>query len=325
MWVFGGLPQVLTGADPVPAWWGSRWRRWTALALAALGVAMLALSLLAVARVLTIERFGAPVVRPRPLHPGVLLVPALLAPLPLAVRFPLLAWRIAYLIALLAPLLPGQPRVHPVQATVLLVVTCAAGLRHPRPLRWWLWALLLLPVWLWAGPGWAGRAELTAGLALLAAAVDGVGSWRYATRALAAQQERAELERARRAVLEERTRIARELHDVVAHHLSLIAVQAETAPYRQHDLPEPVRAEFSSLSGAAREALVEMRKLLGVLRHDQPAERAPQPRLGELPELVAAARRAGVAVELSMPPAGGQPPPRVAGCAPPDLPGGPSQ
>jgi signal transduction histidine kinase len=56
--------------------------------------------------------------------------------------------------------------------------------------------------------------------------------------ALAVQAERAEVERARRAVLEERTRIARELHDVVAHHMSLIAVRAETASYR---LPRPTR------------------------------------------------------------------------------------
>ncbi len=116
-------------------------------------------------------------------------------------------------------------------------------------------------------------------------------------------------------MLEERARIARELHDVVAHHLSLIAVQAETAPYRLSGVPEPVRAEFASLSGAAREALTEMRKLLGVLRSDHPAERGPQPRLADLPELAAAARRAGVKVELSLPAAGGQVPPGVGVCA----------
>ena len=99
--------------------------------------------------------------------------------------------------------------------------------------------------------------------------VDSIGYRLRAQRALAAQTERTEAERARRAVLEERTRIARELHDVVAHHMSLIAVRAETAPYRLSDLPEPVRAEFGSLSAAAREALADMRRLLGVLRHDE--------------------------------------------------------
>ena len=68
--------------------------------------------------------------------------------------------------------------------------------------------------------------------------------------ALAAEAGRAEVERARRAVLEERSRIARELHDVVAHHMSLIAVRAETAPYRLAGLTEPARAEFGSLSEA---------------------------------------------------------------------------
>ena len=132
-------------------------------------------------------------------------------------------------------------------------------------------------------------------------AVDSLSSRWGAEQELAAQTERTELERARRAVLEERTRIARELHDVVAHHMSLIAVQAETAPYRLSDLPESAVAEFGSLSGVAREALAEMRRLLGVLRYDQPAGLAPQPQLSDLPALVDAARRAGVSVELAVP------------------------
>jgi signal transduction histidine kinase len=146
-------------------------------------------------------------------------------------------------------------------------------------------------------------------------AVDSVSSRWRTQRALAAQTERTELEQARRAVLEERTRIARELHDVVAHHMSLIAVRAETAPYRLSDLPEPVRADFSSLSDLAREALAEMRRLLGVLRQDQPAGLAPQPQLSDLSALVDAARRSGISVELSVPSALGQVPSGVALCA----------
>jgi len=116
-------------------------------------------------------------------------------------------------------------------------------------------------------------------------------------------------------VLEERARIARELHDVVAHHMSLIAVRAETAPYRLPGLPEAARAEFGSLSEVAREALTEMRRLLGVLRNDQPAALAPQPQLADLPELIDAARQAGVSVELSAPSALGRVPPGVGVCA----------
>ena len=119
-------------------------------------------------------------------------------------------------------------------------------------------------------------------------------------------------------MLEERTRIARELHDVVAHHMSLIAVRAETAPYRLSDLPESARAEFGSLSEVAREALADMRRLLGVLRHDQPAGLAPQPQLADLPALVDAARRAGVSVELSVPPALDQVPSGVGAVRVPD-------
>ena len=79
-------------------------------------------------------------------------------------------------------------------------------------------------------------------------------------------------------------------------------MRAETAPYRLEDLPGPVRDEFGSLSGAAREALTDMRRLLGVLRDDRPPARAPQPRLADVPVLVEAARQAGMPVEMSVPP-----------------------
>jgi signal transduction histidine kinase len=97
--------------------------------------------------------------------------------------------------------------------------------------------------------------------------------------------------------------------------MSLIAVRAETAPYRLTGLPEPAQAEFGSLSEEAREALADMRRLLGVLRHDQPAALAPQPRLADLPALVDAARQAGVPVELSAPAALDQVPSGVGVCA----------
>src|ERR1700730_10297428 len=199
-------------------------------------------------------------------------------PLALVVRCPLLGWRIGWLGLLLVPLLGvrwwgGLPW-DPVQILVLLALLCVAGVRHDRPVLGWLWALTLVPWWFWAGkdgPSLITAALGTVAFLAMAVAVDGVASRRRAQGALADQAEAADLERARRAVLEERARIARELHDVVAHHMSLIAVRAETAPYRLSDLPESARAEFGSLSGSAREALTEMRRLLGVLRYDQPA------------------------------------------------------
>ena len=84
--------------------------------------------------------------------------------------------------------------------------------------------------------------------------------------------------------------------------MSLIAVRAETAPYRIAGLPGPARAEFGWLSGSAREAMTDMQRLLTMLRNGQLAVRVPQPGLPDLPELVNTARQAGMAVELSAPP-----------------------
>jgi signal transduction histidine kinase len=104
------------------------------------------------------------------------------------------------------------------------------------------------------------------------------------------------------AVLRERARIARELHDVVAHSVSMIAVQAETAPYTMRELSPEAKKGFAEVAGAAREALDEMRRLLTVLRAEpgtQP-EVTPQPRLDRLPELIDSHRGAGGQAQLSV-------------------------
>jgi signal transduction histidine kinase len=90
----------------------------------------------------------------------------------------------------------------------------------------------------------------------------------------------------------ERARIARELHDVVAHHISMIAVQAETARLTTPGLPAAGARRLSAIGDTARAGLAEMRRLLGVLREDTggPAERAPQPGLAQLNELLDEAR-----------------------------------
>jgi signal transduction histidine kinase len=302
-----GLVQVLTGPDPPPVW---RWRspRERRAASAALGVATLALCAVNLGGIATLGQL--------------LLAAPVVAPLPLAARYPMLAWRIGWLALLLVPLVPadwhgGWPW-GAGQILALLGAFCLAGIRLQRPALWWMWALSLIPWWLWLAadvPDLNGPAGATFVFTAVAVAVDSVGSRLRSQRALADQTERTEAERARRAVLEERARIARELHDVVAHHMSLIAVRAETAPYRLTGLSEPVRAEFGALSEVAREALAEMRRLLGVLRHDQPAALAPQPQLADLPTLVDAARQAGVSIELSASPALGRVPPGVGVCA----------
>jgi signal transduction histidine kinase len=93
----------------------------------------------------------------------------------------------------------------------------------------------------------------------------------------------------------ERARIARELHDVVAHHISVIAVQAETARLTTPGLPPAGAQRLSEIGDTARAGLTEMRRLLGVLREDAGdavADRHPQPGLPQLAELIDAAREA---------------------------------
>src|SRR4051812_1332513 len=102
--------------------------------------------------------------------------------------------------------------------------------------------------------------------------------------------------------LEERARVARELHDIVAHHLSMISVQAETARLTSTDLPADGRERFEQIGATARNALTEMRRLLGVLGQDtgNGADRAPQPALEQLADLVDSARDTGTNVRLAL-------------------------
>jgi signal transduction histidine kinase len=102
--------------------------------------------------------------------------------------------------------------------------------------------------------------------------------------------------------MEERARIARELHDIVAHHLSVIAVQSETARLTSPRLSADAKSRFEAIAATARDALTETRRLLGVLREDVggEADRAPQPGLDQLPELIDTARDAGAKIRLIM-------------------------
>jgi signal transduction histidine kinase len=313
-----GLIQVLGGSAPAPPWrWRSRTER--RAGYAALAAATLALCYINVTQVHQVAAHDVP----PPTSPwwrALALVVVL--PLPLAARYPMLAWRAGWLGLLLTPLLSaawwgGWPW-GPPQILALLGAFCLAGIRQQRPALWWMWALTLLPWGAWLIhdiPDLNGPAGATMVFTTAAIAVDSVGARLRTQRALVAQAERTEAEQKRRAALEERTRIARELHDVVAHHMSLVAVQTETAPYRLSGLPEHARAEFASVSEVAREALAEMRRLLGVLRQDQPAQLEPQPQLADVPALVDAARRAGVTVELWLPAGLGKVPAGVGVCA----------
>ncbi|MFF2568814.1 sensor histidine kinase [Streptomyces sp. NPDC058084] len=120
---------------------------------------------------------------------------------------------------------------------------------------------------------------------------------------LAEQEELTAEERARRALLEERGRIARELHDVVAHHMSVISIQAQVAPHLVADPSPELRENLAGIRQNAVDALTELRRVLGVLRGDGAADdaaagvrHAPQPTLDRLGELFANVRAAGLDV-----------------------------
>ncbi len=132
-------------------------------------------------------------------------------------------------------------------------------------------------------------------------------SMRYRRGYYAALEEKAarlEAERnaqAKIAAAAERARIARELHDVVAHHVSVMVVQADGAGYALRTDPDRAEAALRAIAGTGRHALTEMRRLLGVLRSsDEQATLTPVPGLGELRELLDEARTAGLQVSYTL-------------------------
>jgi signal transduction histidine kinase len=110
--------------------------------------------------------------------------------------------------------------------------------------------------------------------------------------------QREQRERAAEAVAEERARIARELHDVVAHGVSVMVVQAEAGDAVFESDPTTARDALKAIQGSGREALTDLRRMLGVLREAPSATTAPQPSLARVGELVAQLRSAGMDVEL---------------------------
>ncbi|WP_419994633.1 sensor histidine kinase [Streptomyces boninensis] len=248
------------------------------------------------------------------------LATAQIVPLLLAVTRPLQAWWISlaggvagalFLMTMLSA--PGRDELlnrswpwPPAYIVGYLLLALAIGLRHNRR--------TLVGVWLVTGfaglalgqirPKYSDGSNLllfilTGAVLILGGALRERGE---AQRKLSEQKQLSDAERAQRTLLEERARIARELHDVVAHHMSVITVQADSAPYRIGGLPESAQEEFETIANTARTSLAEMRRLLGVLRSaDNGGEREPQPGLEAVPGLVESTVRAGVPVELSLP------------------------
>uniref|UniRef100_A0AAU2VHX0 histidine kinase n=1 Tax=Streptomyces sp. NBC_00008 TaxID=2903610 RepID=A0AAU2VHX0_9ACTN len=141
---------------------------------------------------------------------------------------------------------------------------------------------------------------------LVAAVVVGVAlrGRQVARTELVVQEERTARERSRRTLLEERNRIARELHDVVAHHMSVISIQAQVAPHLVENPSDALKENLAGIRENAVDALTELRRVLGVLRSEDAlsaeARHSPQPTLDRLPELLDNVRGAGLRVTTGL-------------------------
>jgi signal transduction histidine kinase len=216
---------------------------------------------------------------------------------------------VGLVLALASAFVDESPRNGVFQFVLLMAVYSLASNVVPRTTARWMGALTVL-IGAVGFPLGYGQARWAVTVVAVGAGltIDAMRDRQQTREALELETANVERESSQRAVLEERARIGRELHDIVAHHMSLIAVQAETAPYRLGELPEPVRAEFTAINSSARAGLSEMRRLLSVLRNDEGAPREPQPDLGRVPELVEAARTAGLKVDFAGVPDAAVPP-----------------
>jgi signal transduction histidine kinase len=181
--------------------------------------------------------------------------------------------------------------------SLLLGTFSAALYARPEPLAY---AAIPLPFLAFALGGHAGGEEaVDYGAVTFITLGAWIGGWLVRRRAEQVERAIAESgELAREAVADERGRIARELHDVVAHSVSIVAVQTGAAEELIERDPARAREHLDAARRTSREALIEMRRLLDVLREDG-ASYAPQPGLDRVGELIDDARAAGLEVEFA--------------------------
>lgn len=223
--------------------------------------------------------------------------------LPLAIRrqAPLLALGTILAVLLVAAMPADDPSPGTMPMPAILLAVFSVGLHERRPALSIAGAAAALGAFLitvWT-PYWDAGPE-PSDLVIAAFFVAGAWGAGFAVRRRALQAERAAREGqqgAAAAVAEERARIARELHDVVAHSISIVTVQAGAAEALIDHDPAEARRHLAAVRTTAHEALVEMRRLLGVLRQDE-AVYQPQPTLERVPALVEDARAAGLPVVL---------------------------
>jgi signal transduction histidine kinase len=195
-----------------------------------------------------------------------------------------LAWGdsgVAFLFPLALALYPVG-LLEPRRRAVLALVVCLVGTTVAIVITGgpWTEAAVVILGWLLLFVTWAAGRTMRARRAYAASAADGL---------------------ARQAVADERLRIARELHDIVAHSLSLISVKAAVANHVARQRPEEAQDALRIIADTSRDTLNEMRRLLGVLRSESSGpELAPSPGLAGLPELADRASLAGVRVDLDV-------------------------
>ncbi|MFC5181584.1 sensor histidine kinase [Actinomadura harenae] len=232
---------------------------------------------------------------PSPTFMVVLLAVWLAAPLALRRRHPLGAWRMSAAGMLVTGLFVHEDaRFVPTGVIAMLFVLYMVAVRCSRETTIGVALVTVFGAGLLQPRTAAGAAVLIAVPLLVGFLV----RMRRTSRRELEQQERRH--RDAEAVLLERQRIARELHDVVAHHMSMIAIQAEAAPYKTPDVPDETRADLAEIRATALDALREMRRILGVLRQEDGAVTAPQPSLDRLDELLAGARGTGLEVSTKI-------------------------
>ncbi|MEU1182316.1 sensor histidine kinase [Streptomyces sp. NPDC005820] len=228
-----------------------------------------------------------------------LLAVATAAPLPWRRRAPVLCMVLVW-----AALGPYSHLAHAIQPqfqfAALIALYTAAAHTAPRTRAVIAAATVVIAVVGTRSLGGAFSSILTFGCALM------LGSLVWTQRQLneqltrrAEQLEREQEAEAAKAAAEERTRIARDMHDILAHSVSLMVVQAEAGPVVVRSAPDRAERAFDSIAETGRETLFQLRALLGVLRDSsETAQTAPQPGLAALPELVEGVRRAGIDVRL---------------------------
>lgn len=173
----------------------------------------------------------------------------------------------------------------------LLVAAFTGGRELDPPQAWLALALLLVPQGAAQLITDAGATEFAFGTLFLG------GAWAFGHVLRRRSQQAAADERS--AVTAERTRIAREMHDVVSHSLSVIVIQAQAVRHRLGDPKSAEARDLAAIETMARQALGEMRRLFGVLRAEgEDAALAPQPGLDQLEDLVEQSRAAGLPVEV---------------------------